>query len=63
VPLVLFPLLGIFDVQQTAAPFANPLIFLFLAPGEARARDPTTRHRCRNRRAECSVEALICRNI
>jgi solute carrier family 13 (sodium-dependent dicarboxylate transporter), member 2/3/5 len=29
-PLVLFPLLGIFDVQQTAAPFANPLIFLFL---------------------------------
>jgi solute carrier family 13 (sodium-dependent dicarboxylate transporter), member 2/3/5 len=30
VPLVLFPLLGIFDVQQTAAPFANPLIFLFL---------------------------------
>jgi solute carrier family 13 (sodium-dependent dicarboxylate transporter), member 2/3/5 len=30
VPQALFPLLGIFDVQQTAAPFANPLIFLFL---------------------------------
>ncbi len=29
-PLVLLPLLGIFDVQQAAAPFANPLIFLFL---------------------------------
>jgi solute carrier family 13 (sodium-dependent dicarboxylate transporter), member 2/3/5 len=29
-PLVLFPLFGILDVQQTAAPFANPLIFLFL---------------------------------
>lgn len=29
-PLVLLPLLGILDVQQAAAPFANPLIFLFL---------------------------------
>jgi sodium-dependent dicarboxylate transporter 2/3/5 len=29
-PLVLLPLLGISDVQQAAAPFANPLIFLFL---------------------------------
>ena len=29
-PLVLLPLLGILDVQRAAAPFANPLIFLFL---------------------------------
>ncbi len=29
-PLVLFPLLGIADVGATAAPYANPLIFLFL---------------------------------
>ncbi len=30
VPLVLFPLLGIAGVRDTAAPYANPLIFLFL---------------------------------
>ena len=29
-PLVLFPLLGIADTAAAAAPFANPLIFLFL---------------------------------
>ncbi len=29
-PLVLFPALGLGDVGQTAAPFANPIIFLFL---------------------------------
>jgi sodium-dependent dicarboxylate transporter 2/3/5 len=29
-PLVLFPLLGIHDIAKAAAPFANPLIFLFL---------------------------------
>lgn len=29
-PLVLFPLLGIADISATAAPYANPLIFLFL---------------------------------
>jgi hypothetical protein len=29
-PLVLMPLLGISNVQQAAAPFANPLIYLFL---------------------------------
>ncbi|PVB60618.1 anion transporter [Labrenzia sp. 011] len=29
-PLVFFPLFGISDFAQTAAPFANPLIFLFL---------------------------------
>lgn len=29
-PLVLLPLLGVLDVRQAAAPFANPLIFLFL---------------------------------
>ena len=29
-PLVLFPLLGVGDVRQTAAPYANPLIFLFM---------------------------------
>lgn len=28
-PLVLLPLLGIFDIRQAAVPFANPLIFLF----------------------------------
>lgn len=30
VPLVLFPLLGITDIEGAAAPYANPLIFLFL---------------------------------
>jgi solute carrier family 13 (sodium-dependent dicarboxylate transporter), member 2/3/5 len=30
VPLVLVPLWGISDIGQTAAPYANPLIFLFL---------------------------------
>ena len=30
VPLVAFPLLGIADIGAAAAPFANPLIFLFL---------------------------------
>ncbi len=30
VPLVLFPLLGVAGVRDTAAPYANPLIFLFL---------------------------------
>jgi sodium-dependent dicarboxylate transporter 2/3/5 len=29
-PLVLFPLLGIADVDSAAAPYANPLIFLFM---------------------------------
>ena len=29
-PLALFPLLGIADIRATAAPYANPLIFLFL---------------------------------
>ena len=29
-PLVLFPLLGVADVGAAAAPYANPLIFLFL---------------------------------
>lgn len=29
-PLVLFPLLGVTDIAVTAAPFANPVIFLFL---------------------------------
>ncbi|ADJ27643.1 SLC13 family permease [Nitrosococcus watsonii] len=29
-PLVLFPLLGIADIQETALPYANPLIFLFM---------------------------------
>ncbi len=29
-PLVLFPLLGIRDMRATAAPFANPIIYLFL---------------------------------
>jgi solute carrier family 13 (sodium-dependent dicarboxylate transporter), member 2/3/5 len=29
-PLVLFPALGLGDVRQSAAPFANPIIFLFL---------------------------------
>jgi solute carrier family 13 (sodium-dependent dicarboxylate transporter), member 2/3/5 len=29
-PLVLFPLLGILPMRATAAPYANPLIFLFL---------------------------------
>ncbi|MGE3108173.1 MAG: SLC13 family permease [Phycisphaerales bacterium] len=30
VPLFLFPLLGVSGIQQTAAPYADPLIFLFL---------------------------------
>jgi sodium-dependent dicarboxylate transporter 2/3/5 len=29
-PLVLFPALGLGDIRETAAPFANPIIFLFL---------------------------------
>src|SRR5690606_2212764 len=29
-PLVFFPLLGIADISQTAAPFANKVIYLFL---------------------------------
>ena len=29
-PLALFPLLGIADIRAAAAPYANPLIFLFL---------------------------------
>jgi sodium-dependent dicarboxylate transporter 2/3/5 len=29
-PLVLFPLLGLGDIAETTAPFANPVIFLFL---------------------------------
>ncbi len=29
-PLVLFPLLGLGDIRESAAPFANPIIFLFL---------------------------------
>jgi sodium-dependent dicarboxylate transporter 2/3/5 len=29
-PLILFPLLGVRDLAATAAPYANPLIFLFL---------------------------------
>lgn len=29
-PLVLFPLLGIADIQTTASPFANKVVFLFL---------------------------------
>ncbi|MCG8600259.1 MAG: anion permease, partial [Verrucomicrobiales bacterium] len=29
-PLVLVPLLGILNIKETAAPYANPLIFLFL---------------------------------
>lgn len=29
-PLVLFPLLGVAEVKDAAAPYANPLIFLFL---------------------------------
>ena len=30
VPLVLFPLLGIADIDGAARPYANPLIFLFM---------------------------------
>lgn len=30
VPLVLFPALGLGDMRETAAPFANPIIYLFL---------------------------------
>jgi sodium-dependent dicarboxylate transporter 2/3/5 len=29
-PLVLFPLLGVADIRDAAAPFANPIIYLFL---------------------------------
>ena len=29
-PLVLFPALGLSDIRESAAPFANPIIFLFL---------------------------------
>jgi solute carrier family 13 (sodium-dependent dicarboxylate transporter), member 2/3/5 len=29
-PLVLFPVLGVSAIEQTAAPYANPVIFLFL---------------------------------
>ena len=29
-PLVFFPILGIADIQDTAAPFANKVIYLFL---------------------------------
>jgi sodium-dependent dicarboxylate transporter 2/3/5 len=29
-PLVLFPLLGVNDIRSAAAPYANPLIFLFM---------------------------------
>jgi len=30
IPLVAFPTLGVFPVQQAAAPYANPIVFLFL---------------------------------
>jgi len=30
IPLVLFPLLGVTDIEGAATPYANPLIFLFL---------------------------------
>jgi sodium-dependent dicarboxylate transporter 2/3/5 len=29
-PLALFPMLGVASIEQTAAPYANPLVFLFL---------------------------------
>jgi sodium-dependent dicarboxylate transporter 2/3/5 len=29
-PLVLFPVLGVLDIGEAAAPYANPLVFLFL---------------------------------
>jgi sodium-dependent dicarboxylate transporter 2/3/5 len=29
-PLILFPALGLGDIRETAAPYANPIIFLFL---------------------------------
>lgn len=29
-PLVLFPVLGVGGIEETAAPYANPLIFLFM---------------------------------
>ena len=29
-PLILFPALGLGDIRETAAPFANPVIYLFL---------------------------------
>ena len=29
-PLVLFPLLGIFSIQESAAPYASPIVFLFM---------------------------------
>lgn len=30
IPLVLFPVLGVADIQQTARPYADPMIFLFM---------------------------------
>ncbi|MCB2106278.1 MAG: DASS family sodium-coupled anion symporter [Rhodobacteraceae bacterium] len=30
IPLVAFPLLGVFDIKTAAAPYANPTIFLFM---------------------------------
>lgn len=30
IPLALFPLLGVLGIRDTAAPYANPLVFLFL---------------------------------
>ena len=29
-PLVLFPLLGIFSIREAAAPYASPIVFLFM---------------------------------
>ncbi len=29
-PLLLFPLLGIFDIKQSTAPYASPIVFLFM---------------------------------
>src|SRR5690625_4328791 len=29
-PIILFPLLGVLDVSVSAAPYANPMIYLFL---------------------------------
>jgi sodium-dependent dicarboxylate transporter 2/3/5 len=30
IPLILFPLLGIMDMRQAAAPYAHPIVFLFM---------------------------------
>ena len=30
IPLILFPLLGIMPMSKAAAPYANPIIFLFM---------------------------------